>query len=158
MLLAVITMIAVPSWRSLQARNAVRALVNDYTIAVYLARTEAVRQNTTVSVCPSNDGATCTNSNLEAGWIVIVGLPTAAAPRILQDVLPRNGVRTQFANNAQANRSISFLPNGQPIGTYAGNTLRVCPSDADLGALSRQVALNRTARINLTTPGACNIV
>lgn len=159
LLLAVITMIAVPSWRSLQARNAVRALVNDYTIAVYLARTEAVRRNATVTVCPSTDGATCTDSALEAGFIVIVGLPAAAAPLILQDVLPRPGVRTAFANNALANRSISFLPNGQPIGTFGqGNTLRVCPADVNLGGLSREVALNRTARINVTTPGVCNII
>lgn len=155
-LVAVIAMIATPSWRSLMARNAVRALTNDYTTSIYLARTEAVRQNTTVSVCPSNDGTTCTDSALEAGWIVIVGLPTAAAPRILQDVLPRNGVRTNFADNTQANRSVSFLPNGQPVANYAGNTLRVCPTDADLGSLAREVALNRTARLNVTTPGVCN--
>ncbi|TMU71298.1 MULTISPECIES: GspH/FimT family pseudopilin [Hydrogenophaga] len=157
MMVAVITMIAVPSWRTMQVRNAVRALVNDYTVSLYLARTEAVRRNTRVSICPSNDGANCTDSALEAGWMVIVGLPTDANPDILQDVLPRARVRSEFANNALANRSITFLPNGQPAPNFAGNTLRVCPTDADLGALSREVALNRTARINLSSPGACNI-
>lgn len=157
LMVAVITMIAVPSWRTLQARNAVRALVNDYTVSLYLARTEAVRRNARVSICPSNDGATCTDSAMEAGWMVILGLPTDANFTILQDVLPRPRVRSDFANNALANRSITFLPNGQPAANFAGNTLRVCPADADLAALSREVALNRTARINLSSPGACNI-
>jgi type IV fimbrial biogenesis protein FimT len=154
-LVAVMAMIATPSWRSMQVRNTIRAMVNDYTLSLYFARTEAIRQNAAVTVCPSSNGSSCTDSALEDGWIVMVGLPTAAAPVILQDTLPRNRVTSLFSNNAQANRAVTFLPNGLPANTFNGNTLRVCPVDADLAALSRAVVLNRTARINVVSQGAC---
>ncbi len=156
-LVAVMAMLATPSWRALQVRNAIRSLVNDYTLSLYFARTEAVRQNSPVTICPSDTGASCTNSALESGWIVIVGLPDAANPVILQDTLPRNMVRTAFNDNALASRAVTFLPNGQPAANFAGNTLRVCPASADFASMSREVALNRTARINIVSPGACNI-
>jgi type IV fimbrial biogenesis protein FimT len=156
-LVAILATLATPSWRALQVRNSIRALVNDYTLSLYFARTEAVRQNSPVTICPSSTGASCTNSALEGGWIVIVGLADAANPVILQDTLPRNLVRTAFSDNAQANRAVTFLPNGQPAANFAGNTLRVCPASADFASMSREVALNRTARINIVTPGTCNI-
>lgn len=156
-LVAVLLALATPGYRNMQVRNSIRALVNDYTLSVYFARTEAVRQNAAVTICPSTDGATCTNSSLEGGWVVFVGLPDAAAPPVLQDTPGRNFVRTAFANNAQANRAVTFLPNGQPAAAFQGNTLRVCPTEATFNTLSREVVLNRTARINVTLPGACNI-
>lgn len=156
-LLAVMAMLATPAWRTLVARNAIRSMANDYTLSVYFARTEAVRQNSAVTICPSNNGANCTNSALEAGWIVFAGLPNAAAPTILQDTMPRTRVRTAFSDNAVANRAITFLPNGQPAANFAGNTLRVCSAEADFANLSRDVAINRAARVNVVTPGVCNI-
>jgi type IV fimbrial biogenesis protein FimT len=156
-LLAVMAMLATPSWRTLQARNAIRTLANDYTLSVYFARSEAVRQNAPVTICPSNDGATCTDSALENGWVVFQGLSDAAAPVILQDTLPRTGVRTAFSTNAVASRALTFLPNGQPAANFAGNTLRVCPADAAFDSLSRDVVMNRTARLTVVTPGVCNI-
>lgn len=148
--------IAVPSYRAIQARNAVRAFVNDYTTSVYFARSEAVRQNSLVTVCPSNNGSTCTNSQLDAGWIVIVGAPNAVAPPVLQDNLQRNLIRTRFSINLQAERSITFLPNGQRRGGNA-NVLWVCPTDANLGVHSRNVAVGATGRVQLTQPGICQI-
>jgi type IV fimbrial biogenesis protein FimT len=155
-LVAILAMLATPSWRTLQVRNNIRALVNDYTLSVYFAKSEAVRQNAPVTVCPSSNGATCTNSGLESGWVVFVGLPDAANPPLLQDTPARPRVQTSFADNALASQAVTFLPNGQPAATFAGNTLRVCPVDAELNALSRHVILNRAARITVTSPNTCN--
>jgi type IV fimbrial biogenesis protein FimT len=156
-LVAIVALIATPSWQALQRRNAVRALVNDYTLSIYFAQTEAVRQNSAVTICPSNNGTSCTDSALENGWIVMVGLPNAAAPTILQDTLPRNLLRTAFNDNQQASRAVTFLPNGQPAANFAGNTLRVCPTSDDFASLSREVAISRAGRISVTNPGVCNI-
>lgn len=155
-ILGVVLAIAIPSYRAIQSRNAIRTFVNDYTASIYFARSEAVRQNAQVTVCPSNNGTNCTDSQLAAGWIVIVGAANAVNPPILQDNLPQNAIRTQFANNAQAERAITFLPNGQRRAANA-NELRVCSVDADLGAQSRNLAVATTGRIQLTQPGACQI-
>lgn len=158
-LIAVLATLAVPSWRALQTRNAIRSLVNDYTLSLYFARSEAVRLNTPVTLCPSNDGSTCTDSALENGWVVFVGVRDAAAPDLLQDTLPRTLVRTQFtaALNAVTGRSITFLPNGQPLGNFPGTTVQVCPDRAELDYMSRDVVINRTGRVSTVAPGVCNI-
>lgn len=156
-LVAILIAIATPSLRALQVRNSIRSLVNDYTLSVYFAKTEAVRQNAAVTICPSTNGTGCTNSALESGWVVFVGLPAAVNPPILQDTLPRNLVRTAFSDNALASRALTFLPNGQPSANFAGNTVRVCPTSNDFDSLSREVVMNRAARINVVTPGVCNI-
>lgn len=155
-IVAIVLAIAVPSYRVIQARNAVRSFVNDYTTSLYFARSEAVRQNAQVTVCPSTNGATCTDSQLEAGWIVMVGAPNAAAPPILQDNMPRELVRTRFSDNTLAERAISFMPNGQRR-TGSANTLRICPTAAELGGQSRNLAVTVTGRVQLTQPGACQI-
>lgn len=154
-IVAILAMLATPSWRTLQVRNAIRATVNDYTLSIYYARTEAVRRSAPVTVCPSSNGATCTDSGLEAGWVVFVGLPDAAAPPVLQDTPSRPRVQTTFADNALASQAVTFLPNGQPAATFVGNTLRVCPTEAELNTLSRHVVMNRTARITVTSPNTC---
>lgn len=158
-LIAIVTAIAVPSWRAMQTRNAIRSLVNDYTLSLYFARSEAVRLNTPVTLCPSNDGATCTDSALENGWVVFVGLRDAAAPPLLQDTMPRTLVRTRFTAmlNAVAGRSVTFLPNGQPLNNFAGTTVQVCPDQPALDTMSRDIVLNRTGRVRIDSPGACNI-
>jgi type IV fimbrial biogenesis protein FimT len=158
-LLAIVTTLAVPSWRALQTRNAIRTLVNDYTLSLYFARSEAVRLNSPVTLCPSNDGATCTDSALENGWVVFVGLRDALAPPLLQDTMPRTLVRTRFtaALNAVNGRSVTFLPNGQPLGNFVGTTVQICPDLAEFDAMSRDIVINRTGRVRIDTPGICNI-
>ncbi|QHE88940.1 GspH/FimT family pseudopilin [Hydrogenophaga sp. BPS33] len=155
-LVAILAMLALPGWQSLQARNAIRAVVNDYTLSVYFARTEAVRQNAPVTVCPSSTGTACTNSGLESGWVVFVGLADNANPTLLQDTPGRPRVTTTFTDNALASQAVTFLPNGQPAAAFVGNTLRVCPTDAAYNSMSREVTINRSARITVTSPSTCN--
>lgn len=150
-IVAVIAAIATPNWQALQARNAVRSMVNDYVASLYLARSEAVRLNTPVTVCPSNDGATCTNSALENGWIVQVA-PTPPVnpndpqlqPRVLQDVLPRANVQVTSNGNGLPGQ-ITFTPNGQRLGAGLF-TLSVAPTDTTLSALAQMIAVSQTGR------------
>lgn len=156
-LVAILASLAVPSWTQMQARIAVRTVVNDYTHSLFLARSEAVRLNAPVTVCPSNDGVVCTASELEDGWVVHVGFPDGDPaipnPFILQDVGAKTNVRTGFN---VADRSITFLPNGQPGGTPIFS-LRVCPLGASLDSLSRNVIVNQTGRTRVAEPGVCEI-
>ena len=66
----------VPAFRDLERNAARTSELNLFLQAVYLARSEAIKRNGVVSLCPSVDGTSCatsgTNSNL--GWIVFVNL------------------------------------------------------------------------------------
>ncbi len=152
-LVAILATLAAPSWNQIQARAAIRSLVNDYSMSLLLARSEAVRLNSPVTICPSNNGINCTNSDLDDGWIVAIGVATDAAPRVLQDNAARGNVRTGFASQV---RTITFLANGQPSGLPI-QTVRVCPVTNGMESLARNIVVNQTGRSRVTEPGVCEI-
>ncbi len=152
-LVAVLAALASPSWIQMQVRNTVRTAVNDFTSSLHLARAEAVRLNIPVTVCPSSDGATCTATELQAGWIVRTGTPADANQRILQDIIPRNNI--QMDATVPAARNFTFLPNGRPASNFNGSTIEACPTRPDMDHLVRRITINRTGRITLDSPNAC---
>ena len=66
----------VPAFRDLQRNAARTSEVNLFLQAVYLARSEAIKRNGVVSLCPSLDGAHCAagNTDWHRGWIVFVNV------------------------------------------------------------------------------------
>jgi type IV fimbrial biogenesis protein FimT len=152
-LVAILAALAAPSWTQLQMRNTIRTAVNDFTSSLYLARAEAVRLNVPVTVCPSTDGATCTATEYQLGWIVRTGNAADANQMILQDVIPRRFI--QMDATVPAARNFTFLPNGRPASNFNGATVEVCPDRPDMDTLVRQITINRTGRITLGSPDAC---
>lgn len=78
LILAILLGLAVPSFSAFTSRTRVTAATNTVVTALNLARSEALRRSTPVSVCASNDGTTCafapTNTagsyDWTGGWIV----------------------------------------------------------------------------------------
>jgi type IV fimbrial biogenesis protein FimT len=63
--------LAVPSFRELSARNQMSAATNSILMGMQLARSEAVRHATRMTLCPSTDGTSCTDETpWSAGWIL----------------------------------------------------------------------------------------
>ena len=58
--------IAVPSWSGLAKRNQITSTTNQMLTHLRYARSEAVNLHTSVSLCPSDDGATCSGDT--RGW------------------------------------------------------------------------------------------
>jgi len=69
----VVAVIALPSYRTIIRGARLTTQIYDFSAALNLARSEAVKRGMSVTVCPSTDQATCTNSTRwEQGWIVFV--------------------------------------------------------------------------------------
>lgn len=154
-IVGILAALAAPSWTQLMARNAVRAAVNDLNASLQFARSEAVRLNSPITLCPSTDASTCVNTGFERGWIVRTGPQVnAALQQVLQDTLPRQRVRMRVSVLQPA---LTFLPNGLPTGNFNGVTIAVCPTDASLNAVSRNMVISRAGRMNLEQPGTCPI-
>ena len=64
----------VPAFRDLQLNAARTREVNQFIQAVYLARSEAIKRNGVVSLCPSLDGEWCAPSGTpwHRGWMIFV--------------------------------------------------------------------------------------
>jgi len=68
----VVTM-GVPSLKTFMQSNQLIASTNELISAFHIARSEAIKLNTRVSICESSDGATCTETgSWKNGWIVFV--------------------------------------------------------------------------------------
>ena len=71
---AVVAAIALPSYQPIVRAGRLTAQIYDFDAALNLARSEAVKRGTTVTVCPSTDQASCgaSGTHWEQGWIVFV--------------------------------------------------------------------------------------
>jgi type IV fimbrial biogenesis protein FimT len=71
--LAVVMGWVVPAFGTLARDSARTAAVNQFAHAVHLARSEAIKRNGVVSLCPSSDGVSCQpGPHWQGGWIVFV--------------------------------------------------------------------------------------
>ena len=154
-MVAILASLATPSWTQLLARNAIRTAVNDLGASLIFARAEAIRLNSSVTVCASSDAINCSNIGFENGWIVRTGAQTndPVNQQLLQDTIPRKYVRI---NSSGASSPIfTYLPNGLPSSAFAGVTIGVCPTDSSLNSLVRNMVISRAGRVRITQPGAC---
>jgi type IV fimbrial biogenesis protein FimT len=144
----------VPAFRDAQ-RNASRTReLNQLVQAVHLARSEAIKRNGVVSLCPSLDGDRCAPAGTawSRGWIVFVNSDRdSPADRDDAEVLLR--VYSPWAHGAvNANRTtLSFRPFGQ-MGVTA--TFTFCD---DRGArAARAVIISQTGRPRVSDRSASN--
>lgn len=74
-LLAIVAGLALPSFEKIVANGRLRTEVNALFHAIHLARQESVIRRQVVSICPSQDGTTCTASlDWSDGWIMFNNL------------------------------------------------------------------------------------
>jgi type IV fimbrial biogenesis protein FimT len=68
---AILTALAVPSFRYITNANRIASELNGLLGDLQLARSQAIKDGRTVTVCQSSDGSSCTNStSWQDGWIV----------------------------------------------------------------------------------------
>lgn len=146
-LVAILATIATPSWNRMIVSNRIRAAVNDWTLSAQFARSEALRRNESVTLCPSNNGTGCTSSDYETGWIVIASNNTSAGTRVLQDTLPKERLTMVQA----IRRVVTFLPNGLLVGNFTGAHITVRDLPASDISLTRHICIARTGRIKVYT-------
>lgn len=79
-ILAILTMIALPSFRDSIHRSRVGAASNGLLASLNYARAEAITRGQVVTLCPSADAAACTSGGTawQAGWMVY-SYPAGAA-------------------------------------------------------------------------------
>jgi len=117
--------------------------VNQFIQAVYLARSEAIKRNGVVSLCPSAGGATCRPGTAwRGGWVVFVNLDrdSPAALDAGEDLL-RVYERWDAGHILSNRTTLSFRPFGQ-----MGVTATVTFCDDRGSAAARAVIISQTGR------------
>jgi type IV fimbrial biogenesis protein FimT len=145
-LMAVLLMIAVPSFNNAALGSQLRASANDLAAAAFLARSEAIKRNAVVTLCMSEDGESCSVSGgWEQGWAVML----AGAPLQQFKAAPA-GLKI----TAGAVTSLSFQPTG--AGATAA-VFTVCRATPSVGREERVVTIDATGRpwVKRTAGAAC---
>lgn len=68
--IGILALVAVPAMTSMINNSQVTSQASELTAALQLARSEAIRRNAPVTLCPSTDGSTCASSASWTGWVV----------------------------------------------------------------------------------------
>lgn len=69
-IVATLAAIAISAYWSYLFQTRMAGEINNLAVSLYQARIDALSNGTPVSVCPSNNGVTCSGSRWEGGWIV----------------------------------------------------------------------------------------
>lgn len=71
-ILGIVTYLAVPSFVDTLGRMASNSAARSLAATLQLARSEAVKAGSDVSICPSSNGTDCTAGAWNSGWIVFI--------------------------------------------------------------------------------------
>ena len=115
--------VGVPSFTTMVQNNRMIAQTNALIGSLNVARAEALKVNTQVTICKSDDNATCDNGlNWQDGWIVFIDNDANGTRAGGETLLWTNRgpwkVTTRWSRPAFDN-FIAFAPNGMSIGSTA---------------------------------------
>jgi type IV fimbrial biogenesis protein FimT len=152
---AILMTMAVPSFRYVTNSNRIAGELNGLLGDLMFARAEAIKEGRTVTVCVSNDGATCANStNWQSGWIVFsdpsdVGV-VDPGETILRLQSPFSSTDTFQSSNALT--AITFNREGYAIGV-ANGTLITLHDATDTSAWTRCLSINLSGQMTSEQAG-----
>lgn len=153
---AIIVMIAIPSFQNLIAESRATAVTNALLASIQRTRSEAARRGTRVTLCASNDGATCmTTPDFAQGWIIVSHEPSDGNSELLHVHQPDTaGITVNWHFGATAGSHLTFTPTGQARtsgGALVFGSLRICHSGED-----RRIILNSTGRPRVAKQNCTN--
>jgi type IV fimbrial biogenesis protein FimT len=156
-LAAIVTVLAVPSFRYVTNSNRIAAEINGLLGDLQFARAEAIKEGRFATVCVSNDGLTCLNSTAwQNGWIVFsdpAGTGNPAGNTILRRQKTFSGTDTFAASNGLS--LVTFNREGYAGGIAAGQILTLHDSTANV-AWTRCLTLNLVGQMTTEKAGgAC---
>lgn len=168
-IVGILLAVGVPSLKSFMQGNQLIAASNELVSALHVARSEAIKLNSRVSICESSDGATCSNTgSWKNGWIVFVdangdlantGTPCAAVNNDcllrIHDAFNDNQLTVAGLDaNAAAINSFTFSSRGLPKavnGSSQSGVFSVCSLDtAGNTTGSRAVVLSLSGRVRIS--------
>lgn len=160
---AVVIGVAAPSFSTMIQDNRLSSQSLDFVAALNLARSEAIKRRTQVTLCKSANGQGCTNAgNWGQGWIVFVESVAVNNARDVNEPILRVhdslAGNNRLTGNGNFTDTIAYQPSGDTVGLGNG-TLTLCDARND-DAKSPAIVINSTGRPRLThvdqTAMTCN--
>ena len=128
---SILLSLAAPSFSTLVKNSRISASASEFAGSLYLARSEAIKRSTTVTICKSSNGSSCAaNGNWDQGWITFEdpnadGAVDAAEVDGLIRVHKALTNTLTLVGNARVNSHITYSPNGR-LSTVVNGTIELC--------------------------------
>lgn len=145
--------VAVPAFQDLVLGKRLLTLSHETARALSLARQEAIKRGSRVSMCPSSDGAACAADGLwEQGWIVFTDPDGDGAVDAGEIVLWARGAfggNATLRTGANFNSFVSYLPSGASRGNggLGNGTFRLCNQRGPERGFS--IVINNAGRVRI---------
>ncbi len=172
-IVGILLTVGVPSLKTFMQSNQLIAASNELVSALHVARSEAIKLNSRVSICDSSDGITCgLTGDWSNGWIVFVdangdlvntgavctALNTDCLLRI-HDAIADNQLSVSGVDaNTNAITSFTFTARGMPkdaVGISQSGAFSVCSFDSSDNVIgSRAVVLSLSGRVRVSDNAA----
>lgn len=155
---AILLMVAVPSYQTFVSSSRMTAQSNDFLSALQLARSEAVKRGTLVSLCKSSNGTACTVAGTWAqGWIVFVDGSVAGivdGTDAIIRVFPAISGNSTLVGSANIANFISYQSSGSTSLAAGSNEIAsLCPS-APARVTGRDIQITASGRARVQNPPA----
>lgn len=152
-LAAIMMTLGIPSFQELIRDTRLATQTNEFVTALNLARSEAIKRRTRVTVCRSNGGGACTTAGVgwQTGWLVFADPNDNATLDGGETLIWQGaGLAQGYTLTAAAMPNyISFLPNGATRtkdGLVQNGTLQLRDST---GTRGRDIVINVVGRLLL---------
>ena len=150
-LVGIVFSIAIPSMRVFTQNDRLVTNINLMVGHLAYARSEAVKRSQQVSVCVSNDSASCTGGDWEDGWIIYIDADGDSAfsggeeiLRVQQALGGNNTVTTTLGNQ------VTYDYRGF---TNAAGTMLLC--DDRSGDFGKTLTITNTGRVRTSRDSTC---
>lgn len=151
--LAILLMVAIPSFNSALINYRLTSISNTFVASAQLARSEAIKRNSRVTMCKSANGVDCTTSGgWQQGWILFQDVDNnavkGAAEVIIytESALPANFSMT-FVDNY-----ISYTASGGTEltnGAFQSGSMNLCSQASQPVGPARQMVINAVGRVRV---------
>ena len=172
-IVGILLTVGVPSLKTFMQGNQLIASTNELISALHVARSEAIKLNTRVSICESSDGATCAvTGSWKNGWIVFIdgnganpgdlvntGSPCTAANTDcllrIHDAIDDDLLSISVLNPAKNSvSSFTFTSRGLPKaanGAVESGVFSLCSFDSNNNVIdARAVVLSLSGRVRVS--------
>lgn len=144
-ILAILVVLAVPSFNSLAVRNRVRSASFDLVTGLMLARSEAIKRGRNVTVAAASSSAWQQGWNVSVPYVSAPGNPAVTLFLTKQDAYPSITITGSAS-------SLIYGPTGRL--TAGAVSMTVAPSSADSAIESRCISVDLSG-MPRSRPGAC---
>ena len=163
LILGILVAVGVPTFSDATLGSRLGSTANNLVVSFYLARSEAIKRNTIVRVCPSTDSNTCaTSASWQSGWIVMAPYASGTSDDVvIQRQSAVSGNVSVLHKNAALSSALTSAVDMPPSGIRAGGSdeaFLVCRGAPDVGKQERVVSVSATGRpsVKRTQTGTCS--